>query len=636
MKVTPRLSSPLRDVRAAALVVGLLAAAVYANSLWNRFAFDDVLIVVDNEAIQDLRTLPEALTRPYWPDAYGRELGLWRPVTTAAYGILYFVGGGSALPYHIVNVLGHAATSVMVVLLCAALMPLAAALAAGLLFAVHPVHVEAVSNIVGFAEILSALVVVLACWLHVRRPVGSGWGHALALGALYLVAFGAKESGATLPALLFLVDAARRRLEPKDLAGYIKERWRDYAVMAVVAAALLSGRLAVLGSVANPFPPFGADLLAHVPRIWTLGEVWSHYVRLWVFPLDLYGDYSPNVIPISLGWDAGNVVGVAVVLAVLAAALWTARRLPLAPALSAAGVVALGVAWFVVAILPTSNFFFLSGVVLAERTLYLPSVGLAALTGWLLFEMAGRRPRAAWTLLALAISLSAVRTWTRTPAWRDNSTFFATLLRDAPHAGRSQWILGDSFLRSGNTTQALIAYRNAINILDGHYQLVSDISQRMMEIERWETAEHLLVQAYRDRPELALAPSLLAWVRAQYGDAAGVETFARASLERYEEDGTRYHLLAWALATQARWQEAAAARARADELPGVINFWHRWMYAAYVQKHEGDTLGARTALDSAWASVATVRGRQAMDSARVADFGLEPLLGSRPLSPVVP
>jgi tetratricopeptide (TPR) repeat protein len=634
MKLAERLGSPLRDPRTAALVVGLVAALVYLNSLWNHFAFDDVLILVDNAAIQHLHTLPDALTRPYWPDAYGRELGLWRPVTTGVYGLLYVVGGGSALPFHAMNVLGHVGVSVLVLLLCAALMPLPASFAAALVFAVHPVHVEAVSNIVGFAEILSALATVVACWLHIRRPVRSAWGHALVLGALYLVAFGAKESGVTLPALIFLVDAARRNLRFADLRGYVEERWRDYGVMATVAVVLLAGRYAVLGSVASPFPPFGADLLAQVPRIWTLGEVWSHYVRLWVFPLDLYADYSPNVIPISLGWNAGNVAGVLVALGVLAAAGVAARRLPLDPRVGVAGVAAFGVAWFVIAVLPTANFFFLSGVILAERTLYLPSVGLAAATGWLVYELSRARPRAAWALLVLALSLGAVRTWTRTPVWRDNQTFFATLLRDAPHAGRSQWILGDSFLRAGNTSQALLAYRLAVNILDGHYQLLAEISQRMMEIERWQTAERLLEQAYRDRPEFALAPSLLAWVRAQDGDAAGTERYARASLARFEEDVTRHDLLAWALAAQGRWEEAAQARARADELGGDIDFWHRWMYLAYVRRHAGDTVGAFAALDSAWSAVATGRGRRAMDSVRVADFGLRPLLpaGSPPSS----
>ncbi|MEQ1856179.1 MAG: hypothetical protein ABL963_06910, partial [Longimicrobiales bacterium] len=619
------LGSPLRDMRAAALVVGLVAALVYVNSLWNQFAYDDVHIIEQNQRIHALGTLPSALTAPYWPDAYGQELGLWRPATTASFGLLHVLGGGSPVVFHAANVLGHAAASVLVVLLCAALMPLVPSLVAGLIFAVHPVHVEAVSNLVGFAEILSAIAALLACLVHVRGPTVTGWPRALALGALYAVAFGAKESGVTLPGLIFLVDAARQRLAFRDLGAYVGDRWRAYVAMAVVAAALLAGRVLVLGSVANPFAPLGADLLAEVPRIWTLGEVWTHYVRLWILPVDLYADYSPNVIPISLGWHVGNVTGVFAALGVLVLALFAWRKGEMAPGSDGVRAAAFGVVWFVIAVSPTSNGFFLTGVVLAERTLYLPSAGLALATGWLVSRLARDRPRVAVGALVIALGLFSVKTWTRTPSWRDNQTFFGTLLEEAPHSGRAQWILGDEFLKAGNVSQGLLSYRLAVNMLGSHYVLMTDIGQRLMEIERWGTAEVLLMRAWRERPQFALAPSLLGWIRAQHGDAPGTERLVRASLALYDQDPTRWHLLAWALAAQGRFDEARTARERAESFPATINFWHPWMYRAYVAREAGDDVGVHVALDSAWAAVATGLGRRSMDSLRGTDFGLPPL-----------
>jgi tetratricopeptide (TPR) repeat protein len=619
------LGSPLRDARTAAVVVGLLATLVYANSLWNGFAYDDIHIVVDNEAIHSLSTLPDAVGAPYWPTELGRELGLWRPATTGTLGLLYAVGGGSPLAFHIANVLAHAAASVLVVVLCAALMGIPASFVAGLVFAVHPVHVEAVSNAIGMGEILSAVAILLACVVHVRGPARTGWGSALLIAALYALAFGAKEGGVVLPGLIFLLDAARRRIALGDVLAYAGERWRAYLAMAVVAVGMLLGRYEILGSIANPLAPLGADLLTEIPRIWTLGEVWTHYVRLWVLPLDLYADYSPNVIPISIAWHAGSVVGAIMAVVVLAAALITWRRPDMAPGSNTSRAAALGVVWFVIAISPISNTLFLSGVVLAERTLYLPSVGLSLATGWLVVRLARTRPRGAWVLLGLALTLSVARTWTRTPTWRNNQTVLSTMLRDAPHSGRSQWILGEEFLRAGAVSQAMLSYRAAINILGGHYTVMMDIAQRLIEIERYRAAEYLLESAWETRPEFARAPSLLAWIRAQSGDVRGTETYARTSLALYEPDPTRYHLLAWALAAQGRIDAAKVARQRADEL-GRAAFWHQWMYQAYVRRSEGDSLGTRLAIDSAWASPATVLGRQTMDSIRVAEFGLPSLL----------
>jgi len=512
-----------------------------------------------------------------------------------------------------------------VLLVCAELMPLAGALAAGLVFAVHPVHVEAVANAVGLAELASTVALLAACLVHVRGPDRSRWREALLIGFLYAVGFGAKESGATLPGLLFLLDAARRRISLSDLGAYARDRWPVYGATLAVAALMLAGRYAVLGTIAHPLAPLGADLLTEIPRIWTLGEIWTHYVRLWVFPLDLSVDYAPNVIPISLAWHAGNVAGVAVALLILVTALVAWRAPDMRPGSDTARAAAFGVVWFVIAVSPASNVVFLSGVLLAERILYLPSVGLAAATGWLVVRLARERSRVAWSVFVLLLAVSSVRAWVRTPVWKDNQRLFLAMVRDAPHSGRSQWILGDEFLRAGNVSQGLLAYRAAIDILGGHYTVMTEIAQRLMRIGKPDAAEALLLLARNDIPELPLAPSLIAWLRAQDGDAAGTEKWARESLSLYEPDATRWHLLAWALATRGAWDEAREARRRGDEL-GRARFWHQWMYQAYVRRQDGDSEAAFAAVDSAWAGATDERARRVVDSVRVADFGLAPLL----------
>lgn len=616
------LGPPHRDARSAGLLVAFVAVGVFVNSLGNLYAFDDVHIVLGNEAIHRLETLPGALVTPYWPTFYGRELGLWRPVTTGAFGLQWIVGGGAPLVFHATNVLVHAAASVLVLLLAAQLVPLAAALAAGLLFAVHPVHVEAVANVVGFSEIFSTAALLAACLLHVRGPDRTGWGRAVAIGGLYALGFGAKESAVTLPALILLVDAARRRIDFASLGAYVRERWRVYAAMAAVASALLAGRFAILGSIANPFAPLGAGVLKDLPRIWTLGDIWTHYVRLWAFPTDLSADYAPNVIPVSLGWHLTNTLGVAVALIVLAAALVAWRQSAMDPTSMTARAVAFGVVWFLIAISPVSNTLFLSGVLLAERTLYLPSVGLSIASGWLVVRWARERPRAAWALLVVALGLFSVRTWTRNPHWRDNANVFAHMIGENPHSGRSQWVLGDEFLRVGAEREALRAYSAAIGLVGHDYQLLTEISMKLAGIERYRTAEFLLMQAQEVDSTFPLAPALIATIRAEQGDAEGTEAYAREALELLESDTTRRHLLAWSLAAQGLWEEAAAERARADaEKPA--GFWQQWAYLAYARQHEGDRRGALTALDSARARVVTDAGRAALDSIGVVDFGLD-------------
>ncbi len=622
-----RLGRPDRDVRTACLLSGVLAALVFFNSLPNQFAYDDVHIIERNTAIQSWETLPDALVTPYWPIAAGPELGLWRPVTTALLGVQYILTDGAPWLFHVVNVLMHVGATILAVLLMAELLTVPAALAGGLIFAVHPVHVEAVANVVGLSEIVSTVALLLACLVHVRSGPTSGWGRSATIGLLYLVGFGAKESGVTLPGLILLLDAARGTLGFRELPAYLKARWRVYAVMLLVAVSLLAARYEILGSLASAYAPSGAQILEEMPRIWTLGTIWLHYVRLWVFPLDLSADYSPNVIPIAHGWGLENTVGALLALVILGVTLLAWRRPAMSRGVETARAAAFGVVWFIIAISPTSNTLFLSGVLLAERTFYLPSVGLAAATGWMVVRLARERPRGAWVVLVVAVVASSVRTWTRNPSWYDLTSVFTTMIRDVPHSGRSQWVLGDQFLLAGNSSAAFRSYRAAISLLDTSYHLLTEMSQRLIDHGYNRGAENLLSFAIRDHPDFSSAYRMMSASRAEQGDAEGAERWARQALARQRAgvDPARHHLLAWALAAQGRMDEAAEERRRGEEIGGRAVFWQGFAYEAYALRAAGDVRAAEAKLDTAWLVVRTEAGRVALDSVRVTEFGLESL-----------
>ena len=111
--------SPLRSIRSAAFLAGAAAVLLSANTVLNDFAFDDLPIIIANTPIQDLATLPEAVISPYWPNEYGKDLGLWRPMATAAYGLQWAVWGENPAMFHVVNVLLHGLVTALVVLVLA-------------------------------------------------------------------------------------------------------------------------------------------------------------------------------------------------------------------------------------------------------------------------------------------------------------------------------------------------------------------------------------------------------------------------------------------------------------------------------------------------------------------------------------
>jgi tetratricopeptide (TPR) repeat protein len=605
--------SPLRSIRSAAVLSWALAVVVFLNASVNGFAYDDNLILLGNPAVQSLETLPQALTEPYWPGLYGEGRGIWRPATTAFLAGQWALFGGNPVGFHVVNILLHAGVSALVVVLLGAFLPVGASFLGGLLFAVHPVHVEAVANVVGVAELLSTFFFLSACILIVGTREWLGLVRTGAVLGLYLLAFLTKESAVTLLGIVLLLDCSREDLGVKDMKSYLGRRWPLYGGMLAVAGLALTGRFLVLGMLAKPFPPLGAHLLEEIPRIWTVVGTWPHVIRLLFFPLDLSVDYGPAVIPLAFGWNAENLTGLILVLAALVLAFFAWRQGALSRDRLSPRAIGWGVVWFVITVSSTSNFFFLSGILLSERTLYLPSVGFVAAASWALVGLWRVRPRVALAGFLAAMAALGARTWTRTPTWENNMEVFQTLTSEHPEAGRAQWVLGDTYLAAGRRSEGLRAYRLAVGLLRGHYSLAIGVSRNLIAAGHDNAAVFLLREAQVQRPQFGVAPGLLAQSYSRQGRFREAEEAARYSLGKDSTDALQYHVLARSLEAQGRLVEAAEAREGALRHANSGKA-EQWAWLAELQVALGDTVGAQRSLDSARLWAVSLREKRELDS----------------------
>lgn len=304
------------------------------------------------------------------------------------------------------------------------------AVACAALFAVHPVHVEAVANVVGRLECMAtvfALGVVLA-----HRA--SSW-LALPLLALGLLS---KENAMVAVALVLANDVLIER------PALRRRRWL-YVGYAVVVAAYAATLATVFHD--QPFRVMTGTLAdaSLGTRLWTMASVVPHYVRLLLVPASLSGDYEPQVIRAASGLTAAGAVGLVLLGSYVTALVLTWRRHP---------PLAFALAWVALAITPVANVFFVSGVTLAERSLYLPSVGAMLALGIGLDAAVRRRFRLTLAALSAALLAGAVRTWTRTPTWHDDRTYVLRLLTDHPESHRAHWVAGRVHRAAGNLDEA--------------------------------------------------------------------------------------------------------------------------------------------------------------------------------------
>lgn len=474
--------------RTAAAMAVVLSLIVYLPSLGNGFALDDTGDIVENTTVHGLANTGEILTSPYRGRVPPGQ-SPYRPLTSLTYALNWSMGSGSPLPFHAFNVAFHAANTALVTILLTTLgaTPLLALLG-GAIFAVHPVHVEAVANSVGRGDALMALFVLLGALAYLRR-FRSEWIRVALVGLAYALALAAKESGVVLPVLLvalsLLSPGCSERERPSGSPS-VSTQLPLFAVLAGVLLLYLALRYQVLGTLFHrDAAPYIVTLPASLRLSTAVANV-TEFVRLLLFPADLAADYGPGVIlPAGIGalrfW-----VGGALLLAVGMVALSSARRSPWT---------ALGVVWIVLSLAVVGNVLFPVGVWVAERTLYLPSVGVSVLAVGVGRYANGvlreSPPRLRWITAGAAtllVILGGARTWTRNAAWRDTDSVFTTLAEEHPEAFRAQWWMGVRLIDAGEQTQGLEWLRQAVDLNPNELRLRLDFVRGLLLTGRSEEA----------------------------------------------------------------------------------------------------------------------------------------------------
>lgn len=516
--------------------VVLVALAASVAGLGNQLAHDDLHLIQENARVQDLTALGDIFARPFWPPPFSQDL--YRPLTTFLLALQFAVGNGEPIVFRVVSYALYAASAGGVFLLARRFVAPPAALAAAALFAAHPVHVEAVALAVGQAEIVVALLAILSVALYhqwrLRGSLGAREWATLAL--LYGVASLFKENALVLPALL----AAAELLVPGQRRTSWKTLAPGYAALAGVALAVLALRVTVLGELRGTFVTEALDGVTTGERLLTVLGVVPEWVRLFLWPAHLRLDYSPSEFVASTSLGAREAAGLLMVIGLLAAA-WRARR--------QAPLVTFGIVWMGIAILPVSNLLVPTGVLIAERTLFLPTVGLALIVAGAIQALASTitDPRARKAALAACIALviaGVVRSAERHRVWRHDGFLAVRTASDAPRSFRAQRAYADVLFEIRQPDAAHAAYARALEYAPPQL--------------RWRVHNDYARQ-----------------LRAR-GDRAGEIRELRASLaQRPDQEDARGHLVAALLehgeydAAAAQADSAIARGARRDVFQGL-------------------------------------------------------------------
>ena len=401
----------------------------YSNSFQSGFVFDNNALILQDSRIRSVSgsNIDLILNQEYWHNS--STSGLYRPLATMSYLFNYAVLDNGARPagYHAVNLAIHLINVLLLYLLLLELIP-PAAFAAALLWAVHPVLTESVTNIIGRTDLLAAFGVLAGLLAHRRAARSQGRTRWLWLGALFaaaVIGFFSKESAIVLIGVMAANDIA-----------FGKGGWGrsavGYAVAGAAAAVFLIVRSGVLAHVPYAPLPFTDDPLLGADfwtaRLTAVGVI-ARYFGLLLWPARLSCDYSFHQIAL-FHWrwldaqDAPATVGIVLLAACAVLAAWSYRR---------NRAVTFFVAFFFLTLAPTSNLVILIGSVMAERFLYLPAIAFAAclaIAGRALLHRIPARGQVA--ILAVICAALAVRAYVRNADWATDLTLWGSAVQASP------------------------------------------------------------------------------------------------------------------------------------------------------------------------------------------------------------
>ena len=328
------------------------------------------------------------------------------------------------------------------------------------MFALHPLHTESVSFVSGRTDVIATLFFLLALLAYDRGRAREGWGSIGWSLTAYLLALLAKEVAITLPIMLMLWD----RLVRGDLRGH-GAAWRAlprYAAYGAATTLYLGLRLFALGGLESGGDTWGSVLTRALTTIRILASY--AWITIVPYPSSPYHAIAPETVPPGLGWW----LALAGLIAALGATAWAARRAP------AAG---FGALWFWSTLAPSIavNLLPLPSAIMAERFLYLPTVGFTLVLGWgaarLLGPVAwGRttqiRPIPSLGLAAVLLAYALLTLW-RNEDWRDEYRLYSRMVETAPEAAMPHLNLAFTQLARGEIGPANQHLREAVRLAPG-------------------------------------------------------------------------------------------------------------------------------------------------------------------------
>ncbi|XP_061769115.1 protein O-mannosyl-transferase TMTC1 isoform X2 [Nerophis ophidion] len=556
----PNTSRP-QTVWAVSRYVALAALCIlcYSNSLHGELVHDDVWAIVNNPDVLPGSCVKNIFRNDFW----GKKMSdnsshkSYRPLCILTFKLNILLGGMTPLYFHIVNVCLHCAVTCLLMHTCeqCAFKESHLAFITSVLFAVHPVHTEAVSGIVGRADVLACLLFLLT-FLYYKRsvdvtasedsvPSTVSAGSLLTSLLLGTCAMLVKETGITVFGVCIFYDAIV--LCDKAFFGHLSgstfkqlfHKWTPFIK-----------RACVVSSYDNP-----ASVAPHLlTRILTYSYLLYFNTWLLLAPIVLCYDWQVGSIPLVESLcDIRNVASVLLAVGMVALCLNCMRSLQRQKSKE----VLVGILFLVFPFIPATNLFFRVGFVVAERVLYMPSMGYCILVVHGLSRLSSLVGRWGTAFVSasmlLLLLLFSWKTFQQNQVWLSREALFSSGIRTLPHNAKVHYNYANFLKDNSRYQEAIYHYTIALRLYPRHASAMNNLGTLTHTPEE---AERYYRNALDTNPQHNRALFNLGNLLKSQGKEKEAETLLKDSISFGPHFADAYSSLASLYADQKRFAEA--------------------------------------------------------------------------------
>nr|XP_040018143.1 protein O-mannosyl-transferase TMTC3 [Gasterosteus aculeatus aculeatus]XP_040018144.1 protein O-mannosyl-transferase TMTC3 [Gasterosteus aculeatus aculeatus]XP_040018146.1 protein O-mannosyl-transferase TMTC3 [Gasterosteus aculeatus aculeatus]XP_040018147.1 protein O-mannosyl-transferase TMTC3 [Gasterosteus aculeatus aculeatus] len=503
------------------LLTGLVVGC-YWNSVSCGFVFDDVSAILDNKDLRPATPLRNLFLNDFWgtPMAEERSHKSYRPLTVLTFRLNYLFSELTAASYHLLNVVLHAVVCVLFLRVCRLFLDKTSGLVAALLFAVHPIHTEAVTGVVGRAELLSSIF-LLAAFLSYTKSTGADrsivWSPIALTVVLVAAATLCKEQGITVIGICcvhevfvaqgftlpMLLDTLRRFLQGKGGFPYaVLQTLLKLIVLVISTLLLVIVRVQVIQSQLPVFTRFdNPAAVSHTPtRQLTFNYLLPVNAWLLLNPSELCCDWTMGTIPLVESLlDLRNLATL-----VFYASLGLLAYHSLRYRHSSARTVIMALSLMVLPFIPASNLFFPVGFVVAERVLYVPSMGFCVLVahGFRIVSHKGHLKKISWLVIGVLLTTHAVKTFQRNWDWESEYTLFTSALKVNKNNAKLWNNVGHALENQNNYAKALQYFLQATRVQPDDIGAHMNVGRTYKNLNRSKEAEDAYLVAKSLMPQV--------------------------------------------------------------------------------------------------------------------------------------